>query len=125
MRHIGHLAAGLFLTVWAASVRAEPTKEEAADGKVILAYVKDNKLDETWHGQPTRLDTEEIRKAYPGYRAYHTFAAPPVRRIGGAAPSHQELERDRRAEQCSERRGHRLQRHFRHALALRAIEVRE
>ena len=97
MRLTGLLAAGLLLTGWAAPGRAEPSKEEVADGEAILAYVKANKLDDKWHGPPTRLDTEEIRKAYPGCRAYHTFVAPPVRRFGGAAPSPAEVERDRRA----------------------------
>ncbi len=103
MRLIGHLSACLLLAGWAAPGLAEPSKEEdaeqaAADGEAVLEYVKANELGETWHGQPTRLDTEEIRKAYPGYRVYHTFAAPPVRRFGGAAPSPQEVERDRKAE---------------------------
>jgi hypothetical protein len=56
-------------------------KQTAADVAAFKDYLKANKLDDRWQRDPTRLDSEEIRKAYGGRRAYFTFQAEPV--IGG------------------------------------------
>jgi len=37
-----------------------------------------NQLDLKWDGEPTRLDSEEIRRAYGARRFYFTFKAPPL-----------------------------------------------
>jgi hypothetical protein len=66
----------------------EPTKDEAAaqtkaDAAAFRAFLKENALDGTWQkGDPIRMDTDAVRKAYGPYRAYYTFGAMP---LGGGA----------------------------------------
>jgi hypothetical protein len=64
-------------------------KQTAADVAAFKKYLKASKLDDRWQRDPTRLDSEEIRKAYGARRAYFTFQPEPV--IGGAAPKTREM----------------------------------
>jgi hypothetical protein len=67
---------------------AEPAKEDAAaqaraDSAAFRAFLKENKLADSWQkGDPIRMDTEAVRKAYSPYRAYYTFSSIP---LGGGA----------------------------------------
>jgi hypothetical protein len=89
----GLLALFLFLPARAGDKKAEEGVPARADAAAFEAYLRDNKLDGRWQGPPIRLDSAEMRKTYGPYRAYYTWAAPPTRRIGGAAPSQEELRR--------------------------------
>jgi hypothetical protein len=53
-------------------------KQTKADCAAFQDYLKANKLNGSWQGDPTRLDSEDIRKAYPGRRIYFTYEAPPL-----------------------------------------------
>lgn len=72
-------------------------KQTAADIEAFRAFLKANKLDGRWQREPTRLDSEEIRKAYGARRAYFTFQPEPV--IGGAPKAHETIAAIREAYQ--------------------------
>jgi hypothetical protein len=79
----------LFLSLFLSLVPApEPAKEDPAaqakaDGAAFRTFLKENKLDATWQkGDPIRMDTDAVRKAYGPYRAYYTFGSMP---LGGGA----------------------------------------
>jgi hypothetical protein len=79
------LLVSMFLTLVPAD---EPAREDAAaqakaDNAAFRAFLKENKLTDTWQkGDPIRMDTEAVRKAYSPYRAYYTFGNMP---LGGGA----------------------------------------
>jgi hypothetical protein len=87
--HFQETAMTLLVSMVLALVPAdEPAREDAAaqaraDNAAFRAFLKENKLADTWQkGDPIRLDTEAVRKAYSPYRAYYTFGAMP---LGGGA----------------------------------------
>jgi len=49
-----------------------------ADMAAFHDHLVTNKMDGRWEGEPTRLDSEEIRRAYGDRRFYFTFKAPPL-----------------------------------------------
>src|SRR5262245_17030884 len=53
-------------------------KQTKADIAAFQDFLMKNKLDKQWQGDPARVDSEEIRKAYGKRRVYYTFAAPPL-----------------------------------------------
>jgi hypothetical protein len=75
------------LTAWAlllplaapaAAENGEGAKQLKADCAAFQDYLKAEKLTARWQGDPTPLNTEEIRKAYGGRRVYFTYQAPPL-----------------------------------------------
>ena len=68
-------AAGFFSMagIIIASSEISPT-----DLALFQGYLVQRGLADQWTGPPTRLDTSEIRRAYPGCRFYYTFARPPT-----------------------------------------------
>jgi hypothetical protein len=76
----------LFSVVLTLAAVQEPGKEDPtakADNTAFRAFLKENKLEDTWQkGDPIRMDTDAVRKAYSGYRAYYTFGSMP---LGGGA----------------------------------------
>jgi hypothetical protein len=53
-------------------------KQTKADLATFRDFLVKNKLDKQWQGDPARVDSEEIRKAYGKRRVYYTSAAPPL-----------------------------------------------
>ena len=78
------LLCSLLLTLVPAAgpAREDPAAQARADAAAFRAFLKENKLDDRWHRDPIRVDTEAVRKAYAPYRAYYTFGSPP---LGGGA----------------------------------------
>jgi hypothetical protein len=58
--------------------READTRQVKADQAAFQAYLRANKLEDRWQGDAAPLNAPELRKAYPGLRAYFTYAAPPL-----------------------------------------------
>ena len=71
------LVLGLVLTAVAADKEAD-AKQTKADLAAFKEFIEKHKLNERWKGDPARLDSEELRAAFPGQRAYYTFVMPPL-----------------------------------------------
>jgi hypothetical protein len=57
---------------------ASKTESSQGDMAAFHDHLVNNKLDIRWEGEPARLDSEEIRRAYRDRRFYFTFKARPV-----------------------------------------------
>jgi hypothetical protein len=75
----------------AAPASADPTKD---DLKTFKEYLEKTHKDKKWGSGPARLDSKEIRKAYPDRRFYYVFSSPP---LPPGAPLPELIERHRRA----------------------------
>lgn len=53
-------------------------KQTETDLEAFRAYLKEHYREKKWQTGPTRIDSDEIRKAYPGQRFYFVFSAPPL-----------------------------------------------
>lgn len=83
------LSLGAASVVRAADKEAED-KVTKADFTAFRAYLKAEKLDGRWQGDPRRLDGPVIRAAYPERRVYFTYNAPPLP-PGAISPETQKL----------------------------------
>lgn len=90
------LPALLFAGAASAADKEADAKQAKADLAAFKEYLGKNKLTR-WQGDPTRLDSEELRAAYPKRRLYFTFAAPPLP-PGAALPDLIEAHKRRMAE---------------------------
>jgi hypothetical protein len=78
-RTLAAAVVGLALCLVAAAQEREPIPEQVKkDHEAFRDFLIANKLTGKWQGPPQRLDTEELRKAYPGRRFYYTFVSPPL-----------------------------------------------
>lgn len=68
------LAAAITLGVVTSGIADQRTAPVAA----FKTYLAANQLDARWQGEPTAIESPEIRAAYPGRAFYFTYAAPPV-----------------------------------------------
>jgi hypothetical protein len=68
--------------------KEDPMAQARADRATFVAFLMENKLDGTWQrGDPFRRDTDAVRRAYAGYRAYFTFSQKP---LGGRPRAYQD-----------------------------------
>jgi hypothetical protein len=74
---LAHLVCGVPLVAWAADKEADD-KQTKADFAAFRTYLKTDKLDARWQGDPQRLDGAVLRTAYPDRRIYFTYASPPL-----------------------------------------------
>jgi hypothetical protein len=71
------LLCGAAFVARAADKEAED-RQSKADITAFRAYLKSEKLDGRWQGDPQRLDGPVLRTAYPERRVYFTYASPPL-----------------------------------------------
>jgi hypothetical protein len=75
------LVGAMILGAGTGALSAAPTSKpdlSHADVAVFHDHLVKNQLNIRWDGEPTRLDSEEIRRAYGDRRFYFTFKAPPL-----------------------------------------------
>jgi hypothetical protein len=93
---LGLLPAALFLS---AGAMADPAADQQtkADVAAVKAYLEKTKPGKKWDLGPLRLDSPEIRTAYPQLRFYYVSSTVPGPLITGAAPPPQAVEAHKKA----------------------------
>jgi hypothetical protein len=74
---IGALILGASTGAFSAGT-ASKTEASQGDMAAFHDHLVNNRLDIRWEGEPARLDSEEIRRAYGDRRFYFTFAVRPM-----------------------------------------------
>jgi len=62
----------------ASALLAAPSDPSQADAATFHDHLVKHQLHTRWDGPPSRIDSEELRRAYGNRRFYFTFKAPPL-----------------------------------------------
>ena len=72
------LSGTMILGAGLSALLAGPSDLSQADAATFHDHLVRNQLHTRWEGPPSRIDSEEIRRAYGARRFYFTFKAPPL-----------------------------------------------